>query len=137
MIVSLDMHMMNAIKWVDRENMLVCMEAGIIGQDVKRRLEALGFAPHPSHHFTSTQSINPTYQSERRLIVRICSSSPIHPSIHPPIHPSIHPPLHLPLHPSSLLSSMACSPCPSGVLHAPNRTAPFREWRPASPAFSP
>jgi len=42
MIVSMDMHRMNKIKWIDRENMLVCMEAGIIGQDVKRRLEAMG-----------------------------------------------------------------------------------------------
>lgn len=47
MIVSLDMHLMNAIKWIDRDNMLVCMEAGIIGQDIKRRLEALGTTRHP------------------------------------------------------------------------------------------
>mmetsp|Transcript_81581 Transcript_81581/g.119503 ORF Transcript_81581/g.119503 Transcript_81581/m.119503 type:complete len:622 (+) Transcript_81581:118-1983(+) len=43
MIVSLDMHEMNAIKWIDAENMLVCMEAGIVGQDLKRRLEASGY----------------------------------------------------------------------------------------------
>jgi alkyldihydroxyacetonephosphate synthase len=42
MIVSLDMHEMNKIKWIDTANMLVCMEAGIVGQDVKRRLEAQG-----------------------------------------------------------------------------------------------
>jgi hypothetical protein len=42
MIVSLDMHEMNKIKWIDNENMLVCMEAGIVGQDLKRRLEAQG-----------------------------------------------------------------------------------------------
>ena len=30
---------MNSIKWIDAENGLVCMEAGIVGQDVKRRLE--------------------------------------------------------------------------------------------------
>jgi len=43
MIVSLDMHEMNQIKWIDTENGLVCMEAGIVGQDMKRRLEAEGF----------------------------------------------------------------------------------------------
>ena len=43
MIVSVDMHEMNAIKWLDEDNMLVCMEAGIVGQDLKRRLEAKGF----------------------------------------------------------------------------------------------
>jgi len=42
MIVSVDMHRMNRILWVDKENLLVCMEAGIVGQDVKRRLEKLG-----------------------------------------------------------------------------------------------
>jgi alkyldihydroxyacetonephosphate synthase len=42
MIVSVDMHRMNKILWVDRENLLVCMEAGIVGQDIKRRLEKLG-----------------------------------------------------------------------------------------------
>ena len=31
MIVSLDMSRMNKIKWVDKENMLVCAEAGIVG----------------------------------------------------------------------------------------------------------
>ena len=42
MIVSVDMHRMNKILWVDKENLLVCMEAGIVGQDIKRRLEKLG-----------------------------------------------------------------------------------------------
>ena len=39
MIVSVDMHRMNRIIWVDRDNLLVCMEAGTVGQDMKRRLE--------------------------------------------------------------------------------------------------
>ena len=34
MIISVDMHEMNAIKWLDEDNMLVCMEAGIVGQDL-------------------------------------------------------------------------------------------------------
>lgn len=42
MIVSVDMHRMNKILWVDKENLLVCMEAGMVGQDIKRRLEKLG-----------------------------------------------------------------------------------------------
>jgi alkyldihydroxyacetonephosphate synthase len=29
MIVSMDMHEMNGIKWIDADNMLVCMEAGL------------------------------------------------------------------------------------------------------------
>lgn len=32
MIVSVDMHEMNAIKWIDTTNMTVCAEAGIVGQ---------------------------------------------------------------------------------------------------------
>lgn len=31
MIVSLDMTRMNAIKWVDKENMMACVQAGIAG----------------------------------------------------------------------------------------------------------
>jgi hypothetical protein len=31
MIVSLDMARMNKVKWVDKVNMLACIEAGIIG----------------------------------------------------------------------------------------------------------
>jgi hypothetical protein len=29
-------------QWIDRENMLCCMEAGIVGIDCKRRLQELG-----------------------------------------------------------------------------------------------
>mmetsp|Transcript_29670 Transcript_29670/g.69758 ORF Transcript_29670/g.69758 Transcript_29670/m.69758 type:complete len:216 (+) Transcript_29670:249-896(+) len=32
MILSLDMHEMNSIKWIDLKNMVVCAEAGIVGQ---------------------------------------------------------------------------------------------------------
>lgn len=32
MIVSLDMHEMDKIKWVDRTNMTACIEAGIVGR---------------------------------------------------------------------------------------------------------
>jgi alkyldihydroxyacetonephosphate synthase len=31
MIISLDMSRMNKIKWVDKINMMACIEAGIIG----------------------------------------------------------------------------------------------------------
>jgi len=31
MVVSLDMSRMNKIKWVDKVNMIACVEAGIIG----------------------------------------------------------------------------------------------------------
>lgn len=42
MIVSLDTSRMNKIKWVDKINMLACVEAGIIGQDLERELKNYG-----------------------------------------------------------------------------------------------
>ncbi len=33
---------MNRIKWVDKENMLVCIEAGIIGRDLDAELKKYG-----------------------------------------------------------------------------------------------
>ena len=33
-IVSVDMTRMNKIKWVDKNNMMACVEAGIIGKDM-------------------------------------------------------------------------------------------------------
>eukprot|EP01128_Nolandella_sp_AFSM9_P012330 TRINITY_DN9174_c0_g1_i1.p1 TRINITY_DN9174_c0_g1~~TRINITY_DN9174_c0_g1_i1.p1 ORF type:complete len:607 (+),score=111.93 TRINITY_DN9174_c0_g1_i1:401-2221(+) len=42
MVVSLDMHLMNAIKWVDRENLTACIEAGAVGKDLSERLAQLG-----------------------------------------------------------------------------------------------
>jgi hypothetical protein len=41
---------MNSIKWIDAENGLVCMEAGIVGQDVKRRLEVYRMPRVPASH---------------------------------------------------------------------------------------
>ena len=42
MIVSIDMTRMNRIKWVDKVNMVACVEAGIIGQDLDRALKTYG-----------------------------------------------------------------------------------------------
>ena len=42
MIVSLDMSRMNKIKWVDKTNMMACIEAGISGQDLERELNKYG-----------------------------------------------------------------------------------------------
>ena len=42
MIVSVDMSRMNRIKWVDKINMVACIEAGIIGQDMERELKNYG-----------------------------------------------------------------------------------------------
>lgn len=42
MIVSLDMREMNAIKWIDLDNMTVCVEAGACGEDLEERLGAKG-----------------------------------------------------------------------------------------------
>lgn len=38
MIVSLDMTKMNKILWVDYENMTMCAEAGIIGEDLETQV---------------------------------------------------------------------------------------------------
>lgn len=38
MIVSLDMTKMNRILWIDYENMTMCAEAGIIGEDLERQV---------------------------------------------------------------------------------------------------
>ena len=42
MIVSVDLSRMNRIKWVDKTNMMACIEAGIIGQDLERDLKEYG-----------------------------------------------------------------------------------------------
>ena len=42
MVVSVDMARMNHIKWVDKENNLVCAEAGIVGIDLENELEKQG-----------------------------------------------------------------------------------------------
>ena len=39
MIVSVDMTRMRAIKWVDKENNMACVQAGIAGQDLERELK--------------------------------------------------------------------------------------------------
>ncbi len=43
MIVSLDMHEMNKIKWIDRESMLCCIEAGAVGIELDQRLAKEGY----------------------------------------------------------------------------------------------
>ncbi|XP_023221447.1 alkyldihydroxyacetonephosphate synthase, peroxisomal-like [Centruroides sculpturatus] len=42
MIISLDTSQMNRILWVDKENLTACVEAGIIGQDLERKLLEFG-----------------------------------------------------------------------------------------------
>lgn len=42
MVVSVDMSRMNAIKWVDKENGMACIQAGIQGQDLERELKQYG-----------------------------------------------------------------------------------------------
>lgn len=42
MIVSLDMTKMNKILWVDYENMTMCAEAGIIGEELEKQLNEKG-----------------------------------------------------------------------------------------------
>ena len=42
MIVSVDMERMNAIKWVDKENKMACIQAGVNGKDLERDLAQYG-----------------------------------------------------------------------------------------------
>ncbi|KAG7202452.1 hypothetical protein KM043_018751 [Ampulex compressa] len=42
-ILSLDTSQMNRILWLDRENLMACCEAGIIGQDLEQQLRLRGF----------------------------------------------------------------------------------------------
>ncbi|XP_060523132.1 alkyldihydroxyacetonephosphate synthase [Cylas formicarius] len=42
-IISLDTSQMNRILWLDKENLVVCCESGIIGQDLERELAKLGY----------------------------------------------------------------------------------------------
>lgn len=42
MIVSVDTSRMNNIKWVNKTNMMACIESGIIGQDLERELLRYG-----------------------------------------------------------------------------------------------
>ncbi|EGR32374.1 hypothetical protein IMG5_085430 [Ichthyophthirius multifiliis] len=56
MIASVDMTRMNHVKWVDRKNMMACVEAGILGQDLERELKkydvCCGHEPD-SHEFST------------------------------------------------------------------------------------
>jgi alkyldihydroxyacetonephosphate synthase len=42
MIVSLDMSRMNKIKYIDKKNMMACIEAGIVGADMEIELQKQG-----------------------------------------------------------------------------------------------
>jgi FAD/FMN-containing dehydrogenase len=42
MIVSLDMHEMNQIKWIDYHSLMACIESGVIGKDLDEKLAKLG-----------------------------------------------------------------------------------------------
>lgn len=39
MIVSLDMSRMDRILWVDKDNMIACVQSGIRGQDLEKKLK--------------------------------------------------------------------------------------------------
>ncbi|MFQ5739943.1 MAG: FAD-binding oxidoreductase [Acidobacteriota bacterium] len=43
MIVSVNMRRLNRIEWIDRENLCACVQAGITGIELERRLQADGF----------------------------------------------------------------------------------------------
>ena len=41
-IVSLDMHALNKIRWINRKNYTACIEAGIVGKDLEQQLKGTG-----------------------------------------------------------------------------------------------
>lgn len=43
MIVSLDMHRMNKIEWIDRQNLRLCAQAGITGKELEEYLQKEGY----------------------------------------------------------------------------------------------
>ncbi|XP_035780211.1 alkyldihydroxyacetonephosphate synthase-like [Anopheles albimanus] len=42
-IAALDTTQMNRMMWIDRQNLVACFEAGIVGQDLEREMRQLGF----------------------------------------------------------------------------------------------
>eukprot|EP01117_Protostelium_nocturnum_P006858 TRINITY_DN2456_c1_g2_i1.p1 TRINITY_DN2456_c1_g2~~TRINITY_DN2456_c1_g2_i1.p1 ORF type:complete len:623 (+),score=238.65 TRINITY_DN2456_c1_g2_i1:97-1965(+) len=42
MVVSVDMHEMNRIKWIDHDSRMACIESGIVGKDLDAKLAKLG-----------------------------------------------------------------------------------------------
>jgi len=56
MVVSLDMCRMNQIKWVDKDNQMACVQAGIYGADLERELMQYGVVTghEPDSHEFST-----------------------------------------------------------------------------------
>ena len=56
MIVSVDMTRMTAIKWVDKENRMACIQAGIMGAELERSLKPYGvvLGHEPDSHEFST-----------------------------------------------------------------------------------
>lgn len=43
MIVSLDMSRLNKVSWIDKDNMIACVQAGIRGQDMEKELKLSGY----------------------------------------------------------------------------------------------
>jgi len=43
MIISLDMRRLNAIEWIDKNNFRACVQSGIVGIDLERKLQEQGF----------------------------------------------------------------------------------------------
>lgn len=56
MIVSVDMQRMTAVKWVDKENRMACIQAGVMGTELERQLKAYGvvLGHEPDSHEFST-----------------------------------------------------------------------------------
>lgn len=67
-IISLDTSQMNSILWIDRENLIACCEAGIIGQDLEKqlRLHGLTSGHEPDSYEFSRYAI--FYYNEKNFI---------------------------------------------------------------------
>jgi hypothetical protein len=72
MIVSLDMSRMNKILWVDKDNMIACVQAGIRGQDLERDLKMQGVVSACALRRASPHVSNTTHSS---FLVDCCISS--------------------------------------------------------------
>lgn len=66
-IISLDTSQMNSILWIDRENLIACCEAGIIGQDLEKqlRLHGLTSGHEPDSYEFSRYAI--FYYNEKKI----------------------------------------------------------------------
>lgn len=72
-IACLDTTQMNRILWIDRDNLLACCEAGIIGQDLERELRLRGLT---SGHEPDSYEFSRFVYFDVHFRCSVCLSSP-------------------------------------------------------------